>query len=135
MKTKLILVLLSAFSHQLSASPRPAINHQPSTLHSAQAVRAILGEAAGEGETGMLAVAAAIRNRGTLKGVYGLRNPAVDRAPARVWASARRAWAMSATNDITLGATHWENVKAFGKPRWASSLTVTTNIGRHTFYK
>lgn len=83
----------------------------------------------------MLAVAAAIRNRGHLRGVYGLKSKLPDSQPAYVWQRASEAWQRSKTNDITRGATHWENVKAFGQPRWASSLTLTTNIGNHTFYK
>jgi spore germination cell wall hydrolase CwlJ-like protein len=98
------------------------------------AVRAIVGEAAGEGADGMLAVACAIRNRGTLRGVYGARNPMTARQPGWVWQQARAAWARSVTNDVTRGATHWENVRVFGRPSWAASMSVTTNIGRHTFY-
>ena len=108
---------------------------QAGAIKDGDAVRAIIGEAANQGDDGMLAVAAAIRNRGTLKGVYGYKAKHVDTQPAWVWAKARRAWAMSATNDPTRGATHWENIKAFGQPYWAKSLTVTTNIGDHRFYK
>jgi hypothetical protein len=107
----------------------------PAEISNDKAVRAIVGEAANQGRCGMLAVAGAIRNRGTLRGVYGVKNPIADKQPAYVWQRAREAWAMSATNDITRGATHWENTKAFGKPYWASSLTITTNIGCHTFYR
>jgi hypothetical protein len=82
----------------------------------------------------MLAVAGAIRNRGSLKGVYGLKNPIADKQPDWCWQRARAAWAISKTNDITRGASHWENTKAFGVPYWAKSLTVKTNIGAHTFY-
>lgn len=116
-----------------------AILHLPSSILAAvpqeQAIRAIVGEAANQGRAGMLAVAGAIRNRGTLKGVYGLKSKVLSQQPEWVWERARLAWAMSATNDISRGATHWENIKAFGEPRWAKSLTVTTNIGSHTFYK
>ena len=83
----------------------------------------------------MLAVAGAIRNRGTLSGVYGLRNPAVTKQPAWVWTRARHAWAASATNDITGGATHWENVKAFGLPDWARGMQQTAAIKDHVFFK
>jgi len=105
------------------------------SIDDSKAIRAIVGEAANQGRVGMLAVAGSIRNRGTLKGVYGVKNPIADKQPAYVWQRAREAWAMSATNDITKGATHWEAVKAFGVPYWAKSLTVTTNIGSHTFYR
>lgn len=120
----------------LTATAAPTFGIRPKTLDSALAVRAIIGEAAGEGDTGMLAVAGAIRNRGTLRGVYGLKNPSIQKSiNPKIQLRAERAWSMSATNDITRGATHWENVKAFGSPYWAKSLTLTTNIGRHTFYK
>jgi hypothetical protein len=107
------------------------------TLHisDAAATRAIVGEAANQGYRGMLAVAGAIRNRGTLRGVYGLHNPSANQQPAWVWSWARRAWSESRTNDITLGATHWENVKAFGHPYWARSLRKTVRIGDHQFYR
>ena len=105
------------------------------SIDNSKAIRAIVGEAANQGRSGMLAVAGAIRNRGSLKGVYGVKNPAADKQPAWVWQRAREAWASSATNDITKSATHWENTKAFGRPYWAKSLTVTTNIGAHTFYR
>lgn len=104
-------------------------------IRDADAVRAIIGEAGGEGRAGMLAVACAIRNRGTLTGVYGLNARQVDHQPEYVWRAARGAWTASASRDITCGATHWENVSAFGVPAWARSMTVTTNIGHHVFFK
>jgi len=105
------------------------------TIDAAQAVRAIVGEAASQGERGMLAVAGAIRNRGHLEGVYGLNNPQAEKASPSIIARAQLAWAISATNDITGGATHWENVRAFGPPKWARHMTITTRIGAHTFFK
>lgn len=99
------------------------------------AVRAIVGEASNQGERGMLAVACAIRNRGTLQGVLGLKAKHVDRQPAWVWERARKAWRESATRDVTGRATHWDNIRAFGKPYWAVSMTKTVTIGDHTFYR
>lgn len=124
MKTILLLFLFLFIHLLLFASP----------FSERDAVRAIVGEAANQGERGMLALAGAIRNRGTLKGVYGLKNPSADKQPAWVWRQAERAWAMSATNDLSLGATHWENTKAFGVPYWAASMQVTVIIKDHTFY-
>jgi len=98
------------------------------------AIRAIVGEAANQGPEGMLAVAGAIRNRGTLHGVYGLHNPCVDQQPAWVWQNARTAWSASLTNDITHGATAWENTQAFGTPYWAKSMQPTAKIGDQQFY-
>lgn len=109
----------------------PAISGE---IRAGDAIRAIIGEASGEGSTGMLAVACAIRNRGTLKGVYGLTARRVGRQPEYVRRAARTAWTTSAGRDITRGATHWENTAAFGVPAWSRTMMVTTNIGKHTFY-
>jgi hypothetical protein len=127
--TTALLLLISALT---ASAASPTLDFR---LQTSDCVRAIVGESANQGRDGMLAVAGAIRNRGTLKGVYGLKSKVSSQQPEWVWQRARLAWAMSATNDISRGATHWENIKAFGEPRWAKSLTVTTNIGAHTFYK
>ena len=37
--------------------------------------------------------------------------------------------------DITGGATHYENIEAFGVPYWAKDMRITCKIGSHTFYK
>jgi len=98
------------------------------------AIRALIGEASGEGYRGMLAVAGALRNRGTLRGVYGVNAKHIDREPQWVWDMARKAWAASLDQDITGGADHWESIK-FKKPYWADSMTKTVLIGSHQFYK
>jgi spore germination cell wall hydrolase CwlJ-like protein len=99
-----------------------------------QAVRAIVGESSNQGTNGMLAVACAIRNRGTLAGVMGLKAHHIKTEPRWVWARARRAWADSLKGDITGGATCWENERAFGKPYWARYMRRTVTIGDHVFY-
>lgn len=98
------------------------------------AVRAIMGEASGEGYKGMLAVAGAIRNRQSLNGVYGLHAKHSQHESKATWDLARKAWAESATQDITGAATHWDNVSR-KTPYWAKSMVVTIRIGRHTFYR
>lgn len=100
------------------------------------AVKAILGEAEDQGFNGMLAIAVGIRNRGTLKGVYGVkakRPNTPGMIPVRYWDMARRAWAESETNRIH-EADHWENIKAFGKPRWADSMQEVYRVKDHVFY-
>lgn len=99
------------------------------------AVRAIIGEASGQGYQGMLAVACAIRNRGTLKGVYGLKAKHVDRQPRWVWVKARKAWKEAKRRDITRGATHWHNVDREGENYWTRKLTKTVKINQHQFYR
>lgn len=103
----------------------------------ALAIRAILGEAENQGYRGMLAVACGIRNRGSLKGVYGVdakrpNTPGVIQK--RYWDLARRAWAESKTNRIH-EADHWENIVMFGKPTWAKRMKLVCVIGDHVFYK
>ena len=100
-----------------------------------QAVRAIIGEASNQGLEGMQAVAEGIRNRGTLKGVYGAKAKHVDKEPAWVWKQARNAWEASKTSNLVGGADHWENTKAFGEPYWAKSMVKTAQVGSHSFYK
>jgi spore germination cell wall hydrolase CwlJ-like protein len=97
-----------------------------------RAIRAVVMEASGEGYIGMVAVAEAIRNRGSLKGVRGAY--AYHYEPLWVWKQAEAAWKASANTNLVHGATHWENVKRFGLPRWARNMKVTAIIGRHYFF-
>lgn len=98
------------------------------------AVRAIIGEASGEGLEGMRCVASAIRNRGNLKGVYGLKARHVDKQPKWVWKLARKAWKESATNDFSCKATHWEGTK-FKTPYWAKNMILVKRVNNQNFYK
>ena len=106
-----------------------------SSIHDLDAVHAILGEARGEGYDGMYAVACALRNRGHLKGVYGLR-ARLHPNDLKLAPTALKAWKNSLCGkDVTHGATHWENVEEFGTPFWAKAMTKTCKIGRHTFFR
>lgn len=102
------------------------------------AIRAIIGEAGNQGYTGMLAIAGAIRNRGTLKGVYGVTAKHISKEPQWVFDLAKKAWVESATNDITNGATHWGSTKVDGK--WIKKMerngfVKTFEHKEHKFYK
>jgi len=68
-----------------------------------RAVNAIIGECGGCSRLSQLWVACAIRNRGSLRGVYGEHNPVVKRATASQRANALAVWRQSATNDVTHG--------------------------------
>lgn len=110
-----------------------------STVSDKQAVLAIIGEAENQGFKGLLAVACAIRNRGTLQGVYGLHNPRVihHRYSQKTYLLAKKAWAMSKTIDITKRATGWGNAKdinEFAKARWWKNCIVVARIKDHIFY-
>lgn len=102
-----------------------------------RAVNAIIGEAENQGYTGMLAVACAIRNRGTLNGVYGEHAPRVinRKFSEKTTNMAIKAWAESQLHDITNGATNWENIKAFGCPSWVKACVEVFRYKDHVFYK
>jgi len=100
-----------------------------------QAVRVILGEAGNQGKIGMLACADALRNRGTVKGCYGLNNPIVDKQPAWAWRAARTAWAQSKTNDITFGASFWGNANDLKTSKLYNKLHFTVRIKDQWFFK
>jgi hypothetical protein len=100
-----------------------------------KAVRTIIGEAANQGERGMICVAEVIRRRGSVRGFYGYRAKHVDQQPAWVWKQARRAWKRSAKTNYTRGATLFDNIQAFGQPRWAKKSVKVYKWRDHTFYK
>lgn len=114
------------------------IQFQPSLLaevNPVQAQRVIIGEAANQGLEGMIGVAEVIRRRGSLKGFYGLKRESfIDSQPKWVHIQAEKAWEMSAKTNLTKGADHFENTKAFGVPYWAKNATKTASIKDHDFY-
>ena len=100
-----------------------------------QAVRAILGEGANQPYAAKLAIACVIRNRGSLRGVYGITNELPQHCSARMRNDALRAWRESATHDVTGGC------KYFGCPTDAWYFVgklhfhPVMTIGTTTFYK
>jgi hypothetical protein len=119
---------------------KPASKENPrkSKIPEALALRAIAGEAEGESYEGMVALAEAIRNRGTLKGVYGLNAPRVKsgKVSKETYAKIKKAWKESETSNKVGGADHWGNdsdLKKFEKEKWYSNMQKTIKIGNHTF--
>ena len=100
-----------------------------------KAVNAILGEGSNQSYRAMLGIACAIRNRGTLQGVYGEHNAVVKQATAKLKSKAQRAWQESADCDIVDGC------KFFGSPQDRSyfidklHFQPILSIGDVTFYK
>lgn len=127
LKTALLVALLALLTVPASASV--------SNVSDKLAVMAIMGEASNQGFEGMVAVGEAIRNRGSLKGVYGVKSKHIYRDSRYVWDSARKAWQASKTSNLVKGADHWENIKAFGKPKWADEMLETARIRDHVFYR
>lgn len=129
MKTKLAICLIFCITAFYNVA-------QAEWLSESRAVRCLLGEASGEGYSGMYAVACAIRNRGTFKGVFGENAKHVDKESDETIQLAFKAWSESEQGeDVTKGATNWENIDAFGVPYWAKNMKKTIKIGHNTFYK
>jgi hypothetical protein len=104
-----------------------------------RAVNAIIGESEGECYKGKLAVACAIRTRGTLQGVYGEHSRRVREHlyGAKVFVDSVRAWDESAHAEncaFLQGASFWEGTK-FEKPYWAKRMTLVVVIGKQAFYR
>lgn len=73
-----------------------------------KAIASIVGEYARDDIYGMKLFAHAIRNRGTLKGVYGRYAAHNRKEPKEVWVAASLAWFESAhENDMLDGASAW----------------------------
>lgn len=105
-----------------------------------KAVWAVIGEAENQGPLGMLYVSCAIRNRGTLRGVYGLHSVRVvmGKYSAQIALAAKRAWEESENPDVCLpikGARFWENTGKFGVPYWAKGMQVVFVYRNHQFFK
>ena len=84
------------------------VNLCHSVLNEDDAIDAIVGEASNQSYDTMVCVAHGIRNRGNLKGVYGVNASHNDSEPEWVWLSARDAWNESlAEKDTVNGAKNW----------------------------
>lgn len=104
-------------------------------LTNANATNAIVGEAAGAPYLVKLGVAAAIRNRHSLRGVYGFNAAHNASEPARVWSEAAQAWRQSATVDVTHGANHFGNAEDVAKGTFRGlHLVAVLGTGKHTTY-
>ena len=103
-----------------------------------KAVYALIGEFENDN---MLAGACAIRNRGTLKGVYGLNS---KRVRNRLYSSATlvkavKAWEDSRTPSnclLVAGAGHWLSVADMKtRPGWSYSCEMTYFSGKTYYFK
>ena len=97
----------------------------PAEIPEETAVKCLLGEARGEGYTSLIAHSEALRNRGTLNGVYGCQ---VVLSPSEadfvringIVESARKAWTASKHTNIVKGAQFWGSTKVDGK--WIAKM-------------
>lgn len=128
------LILTALFL--LSGCDSPAMASVPAD----KAILAIIGEAESQHYEGMLAVAGAIRNRGSLRGVYGLKSPRVRKHlySQKTYDMAETAWIESESVDTSNHATGWGNeddINKFCTTTWWSHCVITAHVGDHWFYR
>lgn len=99
------------------------------------AINIIVGEAANQGFNGMVAVAEVIRRRNSTEGLYGLNAHHNAQESKSTWIMAEKAWKTSKTSNLTHGADHFENIKAFGMPVWTEYCHETVEIKDQAFFK
>ena len=108
-------------------------------------------EAGGEGRAGMEAVFEVIQNRARggktlyevvtapaqFSSLNGLSPAAaiVKARKSKAWPLAMQIVTAARRTNHTRGATHFDNVGAFGTPRWAKNAAITAKVGHHTFFK
>lgn len=116
----------------------------PTTAHAQvddqQAIQALIGEAIGQSDEELRAHAHAIRNRGNLNGVYGLRSWRKHDSE-QAWQRASKAWYTSEyMQDNTNGANHWLSEYDLKRSRaeliaWRYKAKSVVKIGDTYFYK
>lgn len=123
-------IVLAIFGIILPISARNYPNYNDSNC-----IRAIVGEAGGGKLNEMVGIGCVIRNRGSLQGVYGYYSKMVDKQPNYVFVKAKKAWEMSATNDVTNGCKFWGGKmdKSYFETKLKKKPYMV--IGGTTFYK
>jgi len=102
------------------------------------AVRVIIAESANQSFECMIGVAEVIRRRGNFKGFSVMKidlNAFYLKQSLPIREKARFAWLTSRVSNLSQGATHFENVKAFGPPPWESEMIKTVHLDDVQFYK
>jgi hypothetical protein len=107
--------------------------------------KGLIAEDVAGGYQGMYAVACCVRNRlnaGMNTGLVALKRKNLDefvrkegRKVEFIAKSIVREVFEENGIDTTEGACFYENITAFGMPKWAYSMVKTVKIGEHTFFK
>jgi hypothetical protein len=144
----LVLVVGSIFVMPVSLSYSfiKKVNGYPSDdWIQAQLWKGIVAEAVDDGRAGMYAVACVVRNRVNKGLPLGL--VAMKRRDLKKFCCNQSEYKIVIAKevvhqvfehkgeDITGGATHFENIQKYGKPQWAYGMKKTVKIGCHTFYR
>ena len=103
--------------------------------------KVLIAEAGNQGFEGMLAVAEVMRERSwNMRPFCASRRADLDafvaKQPQRVKEQAHKAVEQARNGSNTVnGATHYENVEAFGTPKWAVGKKAVAKVVAHTFWK
>lgn len=124
---------LVPIAHLILVFAFPNVGH--AQVNNLVAYKCLCGEACNQGYDGLTAVGEVLRVRGGTKGLYGCKSNLYDKSPDYVKSQVKKAWERSESSNLTRGSTHFENVKAFGKPYWAKYMQPTVKIKDHQFYK
>ena len=108
-----------------------------------QAIVALIGEAGGQSDEELLAHCYALKNRGTLKGVYGLHATHTPNPTPKQWQRVEKAYwtAKLAFSDPLGGRTEWrsnydlEKMKKRGQTPEKQGLYDPLRVGETVFYR
>lgn len=100
-----------------------------------QAVDCIVGEASSEGYIGMLSVAESIRNRGSLRGVYGCKAKHIENESNDTYDLAVLAWSNSNFTVWQWKANSWGTDADIAKNHMNRNCQKIMRIEHHTFFK
>ena len=137
------ITVFGIFVFLLSRSCAPTPAHADD-IPEEDAIRALIGEAGGQGDEELLAHAYALRNRGTLRGVYGAHATHTPNPTPEQWQRVSGAWWTSLLNDDedpVDGRTEWRSefdLKLMAsKDRTPKSqrLYDGLKVGETTFYR
>ena len=101
----------------------------------------LVAEAASEGYSGMLAVAEVMRERGwSMRPFCASRRKDLAGFVAKQGAKVRKLAKLAITearagSQTVKGASHYENIEAFGMPTWAKGKPVLAKVGAHSFWR
>jgi len=108
-----------------------------------EVVRAIIGEAIGESEEGIVAVAYVVKQRFEIGKDHGCcayyrkdLDEFISRQPAKKVRLVKQIWSevkQGNRNNPVPGAIYFENVKQWKRPVWCEVLVA--EIGNHSFYR
>lgn len=104
-------------------------------------VNCIVGEASGEGVVGMVAVAQALANRKTMKGVYGCHAEHIKTENKIIFLEASDIWngvlsgELNGKHDLVKGANSWGSISDINKNHMNEECIETARVYNHIFFK